>query len=74
MKFNKSWDIGKYWVTLKYSDTLWYSKSKSKESRQYHFFDLGYLVYKKQRQVGIKLCIGKLLFFVGWQKSKKGLN
>ena len=69
----KSWskDFKNCFITAKYSDTLWYSKSKTKETRQYHWFDIGYLVYKQGRQVGVKLCIGKLLVFVGWQPRRK---
>lgn len=71
MAISKSWDVGKYMILFKKSDTLWYTKSKSLETRQYHFFDLGYCVYKNSRRVGVKLCFGKFLFFVGWEKAKK---
>jgi hypothetical protein len=71
MSYNKTCVIKGYTILLKWSDTMWYSKSKTGLTRQYHWFDIGYLVYKEGRQVGVKLCIGKFLFFVGWEKSKK---
>lgn len=71
MQFSKTWYLGKYTVILKRSNTPWYSKSKSGESREYPFLKIAYLVSQYERMVGFNVVAGKSLLFIGWQRERK---